>query len=78
MLRDGAVHLELEQGVVIFRSSAAVQERIDELLDKQKAGALTADEERELTDYGEIDDYLGHVNRLVRNLSQSSEGDLAA
>ena len=77
-LRDGAVHLELEQGIVIFRASAAVQARIAELLEKQRASALTAAEERELTDYEEIDDYLSHVNRLIRNLSQSSEGDLAA
>lgn len=77
-LRDGAVHLELEQGVVIFRASAAVQTRIAELLDKQKATALTAAEERELTDYEEIDDYLSHVNRLIRNLSHPSEDDLAA
>lgn len=76
--RDGAVHLELERGIVIFRASAAVQERIDELVDKQKSDALTADEERELAGYEEIDDYLSHVNRLIRNLSQSSEDDIAA
>src|SRR5256885_10114352 len=77
-LRDGAVHLELEQGIVIFRASAAVQKRIAELLEKQQASALTEAEERELTDYEEIDDYLSHVNRLIRNLSQSSEDNLAA
>ena len=78
LLRDGAVHLELEQGIVIFRASAAVQSRIAELLEKQKSHALTEAEESELTDYEEIDDYLSHVNRLIRNLSQSSEDDLAA
>ncbi len=78
LLRDGAVHLELEQGIVIFRASVAVRERINELLDKQKAKTLTAEEERELLAYEEVDDYLSHVNRLIRNLSQSSEDDLAA
>ena len=78
LLRDGAVHLDLEQGIVIFRASAAVQARIAGLLEKQRASALTEAEERELTDYEEIDDYLSHVNRLIRNLSQSSEDDLAA
>ncbi|MEK6302325.1 MAG: hypothetical protein AABO41_16570 [Acidobacteriota bacterium] len=78
LLRDGAVHLELEQGIVIFRASAAVQTRIAELLEKQQANTLTEEEERELTDYEEIDDYLSHVNRLIRNLSQSSENNLAA
>jgi hypothetical protein len=78
LLRDGAVHLELEQGVVIFRASAAVQARIAELLEKQQAHALTDAEERELTDYEEVDDYLSHVNRLIRNLSQSSEQPLCS
>ena len=78
LLRDGAIHLELEQGIVIFRASAAVQSRIAELLEKQRADALTETEERELTDYEEIDDYLSHVNRLIRNLSPSSEDHLAA
>jgi uncharacterized protein YnzC (UPF0291/DUF896 family) len=78
LLRDGAVHLELEQGIVIFRASAIVKERINELLDKQKIGQLTAAEARELLEYEEVDDYLSHVNRLIRNLSQSSGVDLAA
>ncbi len=78
LLRDGAVHLELEQGIVIFRASVAVQARINELLDKQKTNTLTEEEERELLGYEEVDDYLSHVNRLIRNLSQSSEVDFAA
>lgn len=78
LLRDGSVQLELEQGVVIFRASAAVQTRIAELLEKQQAGALTETEECELTDYEEVDDYLSHVNRLIRNLSSASEDNLAA
>ena len=78
LLRDGAVQLELEQGVIIFRASAAVQTRITELLEKQKSNALTEAEQSELMDYEEIDDYLSHVNRVIRNLSQSSEANLAA
>lgn len=78
LLRDGSIHLELEQGIVVFRASASVQERINELLDKQKAKTLTAEEEREMFGYEEVDDYLSHVNRLVRNLSQSPEVNLAA
>jgi Trm5-related predicted tRNA methylase len=78
LLRDGAVHLELEQGVIIFRASDAVQARIAALLEKQRARTLSEAEERELSDYEEVDDYLSHVNRLIRNLSQSSEENLAA
>ena len=78
LLRDGSIHLALEQGVVIFRASSAVQERIAELLAKQKAKTLTAEEESELLAYEEVDDYLSHVNRLIRNLSQPSGVNLAA
>lgn len=55
-----------------------MQKRVAELLEKQRAHTLTEAEERELTDYEEVDDYLSHVNRLIRNLSQASEGDPAA
>lgn len=77
-LRDGSVQLELEQGVVIFRATSAMQSRIAELLEKQCAFALSAAEERELSDYEELDDYLSHVNRLIRNLSLNAEVSLAA
>lgn len=75
---DGAVRLELEQGIIIFRASATVQERIAELLDKQKSQSLTDVEERELNEYEEIDDYLSLVNRLIRNSVQDSEVNLVA
>ncbi len=65
---DGAVRIELEEGVLIFRASSWLQNRIEELLDKQKEIALTADEEKELDCYEEIDDYLSFVNRTIRNL----------
>lgn len=61
---------EIEQGVLIFRISQAAQNRIEDLLDKQRASQLTAAEEQELQQYEEIDDYLSYLNRLVRNLSQ--------
>jgi hypothetical protein len=77
-LRDGSVQLELEQGVVIFRATAAMQDRIAELLEKQHAAVLSQVEARELNDYEELDDYLSHVNRLIRNLSLNSEVSLAA
>ena len=69
---DGAVQLELVEGVVIFRASRQVQERIEVLLDKQQSQGLTAAEEEELDCYGEIDDYLSFVNRTIRNATASS------
>lgn len=65
---DNAVRLELEEGVPVFRATATVQERIEFLLEKQRATKLTKREEQELDLYEEIDDYLSFVNRTVRNL----------
>ncbi len=70
---EGAVRLELEEGIPIFRASSAVRTRIEMLLQKQQTIELSADEERELDLYEEIDDYLSFVNRMVRNLSQSQQ-----
>ncbi len=65
---DGAVRIELEAGVPIFRASQEVQNRIEELLEKQNLTALSAEEEQELDSYEEMDDYLSFVNRTMRNL----------
>jgi len=79
MTEENAVRLEFEQGVVIFRASREIQDRLENLLEKDKSGGLTADEMKELEVYGEIDDYLSHVNRLIRNSFENpSEVELAA
>lgn len=66
---EGAVRLDLEEGIPIFRASSSVQERIEVLLSKQKTTLLNSDEEQELDRYEEMDDYLSFVNRTIRNLS---------
>jgi len=66
---EGAVRIELEAGVPIFRASEAVRSRIEELLSKQRETALSAEEEQELDCYEEVDDYLSFVNRTARNLA---------
>jgi hypothetical protein len=66
---EGAVRIELEEGIPIFRASSFVQARIEALLLKQQDSSLDMEEERELDCYEEIDDYLSFVNRTVRNLS---------
>ncbi|MBU7586045.1 MAG: hypothetical protein KAF91_24775 [Nostoc sp. TH1S01] len=66
---DGAVRIELVEGVLIFRASSLVKGRIEALLIKQKEFALTPDEEKELDEYEELDDYLSLVNRMSRNRS---------
>ncbi len=65
---EGAVRIELEEGIPIFRATSTVQARVEELLNKQHENRLTEAEEQELDRYEEIDDYLSFVNRTVRNL----------
>jgi hypothetical protein len=65
---EGAVNIELVEGVPIFRASSTVQNRIETLLAKQKDSGLTPEEENELDKYEELDDYLSLVNRTVRNV----------
>ncbi|MEH2421544.1 MAG: hypothetical protein V7K48_11660 [Nostoc sp.] len=66
---EGAVRIDLEEGIPVFRASSTVQSRIEELLAKQQNIPLSAEEEKELDCYEEIDDYLSFVNRTIRNLS---------
>lgn len=75
--RENAVKLELEQGVIIFRASTVLQRRIEELLEKEKAGLLTPEETEEFNAYEEIDDYLSSVNRLIRNSTEDAGVNLA-
>jgi len=68
---EGAVRIELEEGIPVFRASSPVQERIETLLGKRRTLGLSAEEEQELERYEEMDDYLSFLNRLVRNLLQA-------
>lgn len=72
---EGAVRIELAEGIPIFKASSIVQARIEELLNKQQIESLTSEENQELDRYEEIDDYLSFVNRTIRNLylNQSEE-----
>lgn len=76
--RENAVRLDLVEGVVVFKASATVQERLEHLLEKEKSGTLSSAETKELDVYEEIDDYLSHVNRLIRNSAENGELNLAA
>ncbi len=68
MPREGAVRIELVEGVPLFRASGEVQKRIEALLERSAQAVLTSGEAQELERYAEIDDYLSLVNRVVRNL----------
>ena len=67
---EGAVRIELEEGIPVFRASGFIQAQIEELLLKEREVGLTGEEEEELDRYEEIDDYLSFVNRMTRNLIQ--------
>ncbi len=64
---EGVIRLELEQGIPVLRAAPTVQERIQELLDKHRAGQLNPEESQELDWFEDIDDYLSLLNRIVRN-----------
>ena len=68
-LIEGAVRIELEEGIPLFTASSFVLTRIEQLLAKQQDVALNLEEEQELDIYEEIDDYLSFVNRTMRNIA---------
>ncbi len=74
--RESAVEIEIEEGILIFRASKIAQNRIEQLLDKQRKEKLTDLEETELDQYEEIDDYLSFLNRLTRNLAENQIKEL--
>lgn len=53
--RVGAIEIELNQGVLIFRMSKTVQERIEELLEKQRESKLSAGKDEEMDQYDDVD-----------------------
>jgi len=55
---EGAVKIELVEGIPIFRASSTVRERIDALLAKEKTLFLNTEEKLELDLYAEIYDDL--------------------
>jgi hypothetical protein len=67
---EGALRLELQDGVPVLRASTVVQRRITTLLRKHQQGTLSPAETTELDQYEDLDDYLSLLNRLVRNSLQ--------
>ena len=47
---EGAIRIELEEGVPILRASSSVQERIDKLLLKERESGLSVQEAEEFED----------------------------
>ncbi|NEP76612.1 MAG: hypothetical protein F6K29_34740 [Okeania sp. SIO2G5] len=72
---DGAIAIELQDGIPIFRASHATQQRIETLLEQQQTAGLAQEEELELDAYEEMDDYISFVNRTIRNLAQQTSSN---
>ena len=70
---EGAIRIELQEGIPVLRASSSVQARVTMLLRKQRESALSVQEAEEFDRYEEIDDYLSLLNRLVRNLFQTRQ-----
>ncbi len=68
---EGAIRIELQEGIPVLRASSSVQARVETLLHKQRESRLSVQEVEEFDRYEEIDDYLSLLNRLVRNLFQA-------
>lgn len=71
LVRENAVEIEIESGVLIFRASKNTQQRIEGLLHENRISTLSESEKNELDLYEEIDDYLSFLNRLTRNLAEN-------
>ena len=61
------MRIDLEDGVPVFRASAAVPARIEALIDREREGVRSADERDELDGYEALDDHFSQLNRLARN-----------
>lgn len=64
---ETAIRIELQEGVPVMRATNKLQQRIEDLLHKQREFRLTNREQGEIERYEALDDYLSFVNRLIRN-----------
>jgi hypothetical protein len=72
---EGAVSIELAQGVLVFRASRFFMERIEILTAKKNVAELTSEELQELQDYEELNNYLSWVNQTIaHNLHYPLQG----
>ncbi len=68
MSQTGAVQIKMVQGVPVFRAASVVQERIEDLLFKQREEGLTPEEKRELDQFEDVDHYFTRLNLLIQNM----------
>jgi hypothetical protein len=69
-LPDGAVSIETDGRHWRLRASHPLQSRFEELLERRKAGELTADEQSQYEAICDLDTLLSGFNRLARRIQQ--------
>ncbi|HUQ69503.1 MAG TPA: hypothetical protein VM165_08275 [Planctomycetaceae bacterium] len=69
-LPDGAVSIETDGTHWLLRASHALQSKFEELLERRKAGQLTAEETHEYDAICDLDSLLSGFNRLARRVQQ--------
>jgi len=65
-LPDGAISVDTVEGNLVLRASDKLQQRFEELLERQKAGTLAADEAELYEAICRLDHSLSWLNRLAR------------
>jgi hypothetical protein len=65
-LPDGAVSVEKVDESLVLRASEKLQERFEDLLERRKAGTLTAEDDQQYQAICALDDALSWLNRLAR------------
>ena len=65
-LPDGAVSVSAEGASLVLHASEKLQQRFESLLQRQKEGKLTAEEQRHYDAMCELDEALSWLNRLAR------------
>jgi hypothetical protein len=63
---EASIGIELVKGLLVFRISTKIQERIETLIAQKTESALTPEEATELEQYPELVDYLNLVNETMR------------
>lgn len=64
ILPDG-LRLQTVNNLTLFKFTDELGDRMQELLDRQKADSLTAEEKLELETIGELDNIFSYINAVV-------------
>ena len=64
--REGSLRIELLKGLLVFRISTKIQDRIETLIAQKTDSALTSEEETELDQYQQLVNDLNLVNGTIK------------